>query len=306
MDLVIVGSVAFDTIETPRGRVERALGGSAVYASLAASLFCRTGIVGVVGEDFTDDHRRLLEGRGIDLAGLESIVGGRTFFWEGRYGIDPNERETIATELNVFETFRPKLPAPFLSARHLFLGNIDPELQLSVLDQFPERPVTGLDTMNYWIEGKPERLREVLERADILFVNDGEARQLSGEANLLRAARSISSWGPRVLVIKKGEHGAHLFARGEGFIAPAFPLEDVIDPTGAGDTFAGGFMGAVAAAGSLEDDDLRRAMVFGAVAASFTCERFSIDRLAALTIEELRERYDRLAALSRFAADETP
>ncbi|MDD3643335.1 MAG: PfkB family carbohydrate kinase [Candidatus Krumholzibacteria bacterium] len=303
MDLVIVGSVALDTIETPRGKVERALGGSAVYASLATSLFCRTGIVGVVGEDFTDDHRRLLEGRGIDLSGLESVAGGRTFFWQGRYGADPNERETITTELNVFERFRPRLPEAFLGAGHLFLGNIDPELQLLVLDRFPERPVTACDTMNYWIESKPERLRDVLERSDILFVNDGEARQLSGETNLLRAARSISAWGPRVLVIKKGEHGAHLFARGEGFIAPAFPLEDVVDPTGAGDTFAGGFMGAIAAAGSLEDEDLRRAMVFGAVAASFTCERFSVERLAGLTIEEIRERYDRLAALARFARD---
>jgi sugar/nucleoside kinase (ribokinase family) len=303
MDLVIVGSVALDTIETPRGRVERALGGSAVYASLAASMFCRTGIVGVVGEDFTVVHRRVLEERGVDLSGLESVTGGRTFFWEGRYGADPNERETITTELNVFETFRPRLPEGFLSAGHLFLGNIDPDLQLSVLDQFPERPVTACDTMNFWIEGKRERLRDVLERTDILFVNDSEARQLSGESNLQQAARSISQWGPRVLVIKKGEHGAHLFTREGGFIAPAFPLDEVVDPTGAGDTFAGGFMGAIAAAGSLEDEDLRRAMVFGAVAASFTCERFSVERLKGLTIEEIRERYDLLSELARFARD---
>lgn len=303
MSLVIVGSIAFDTIETPRGGVERALGGSAVYAALVASNFCPVGLVGVVGDDFLPAHRAVLERRGIDLAGLESLPGGRTFFWQGRYGIDPNQRETILTQLNVFEAFRPRLPGRFLEAGHLFLGNIDPDLQLAVLEQFPVRPVVACDTMNFWIEGRPAALRELLRRIDILFVNDSEARQLGAEGNLVRAARAIIDMGPRAVVIKKGEHGAHLFTKDSGFIAPAFPLQDVIDPTGAGDTFAGGFMGSLAAAGGESDDDLRRAMIYGAVAASFTCERFSVERLETLTIEEIRERYRELAALARFAAD---
>jgi len=300
MSLVIVGSVAFDTIETPRGRVDRAIGGSAVYSSMIAGTFCRPMLVGVVGEDFTDAHRAVLEARGVDIEGLETVPGGKTFFWEGRYGSDPNERDTIVTELNVFESFRPELPGSYLPARFLFLGNIDPVLQLSVLEQFPEKPVTGIDTMNFWIEGKPEELRRVLEKVDLVFINDSEARQLSGESNLLSAASAVLAMGPKVIVIKKGEHGAHLFAEDFQFIAPAFPLEDVVDPTGAGDTFAGGFMGYLASAGDMDHESLKKAMIYGTVSASFTCERFSVERLENLEIDEIRGRYNTLSDITRF------
>ncbi len=300
MKLVVVGSVAFDTIETPRGRVERALGGSAVYSSLAASRFCEPMLVGVVGEDFAPAHRAVLEGSGVDIAGLETVPGGRTFFWEGRYGSDPNDRETITTELNVFEDFSPKLPPHYLPADFLFLGNIDPELQLLVLQQFPGGPVTAVDTMNFWIEGKPGELRRVLERVDIVFINDSEARQLSGEANILAAAASILASGPKVVVIKKGEHGAHLFTEDYQFIVPAFPLEDVLDPTGAGDTFAGGFMGYLASSGGMDPASLKKAMVYGTVSASFTCERFSVEGLVKLSRREITGRYNTLSDMTRF------
>jgi sugar/nucleoside kinase (ribokinase family) len=300
MSLVIVGSVAFDTIETPRGRVDRAIGGSAVYSSMIASRFCEPKLVGVVGEDFTAEYKAVLESRGVDIEGLETVQGGKTFFWEGRYGADPNERDTIVTELNVFESFSPKLPASYLSADFLFLGNIDPVLQLAVLEQFPEKPVTGIDTMNFWIEGKPEELRRVLEKVDLVFINDSEARQLSGRTNLLEAADAVMAMGPKVVVIKKGEHGAHLFTDGFQFIAPAFPLEDVLDPTGAGDTFAGGFMGCLASAGNMEHDTLRKAMIYGTVSASFTCEKFSVERLKNLEIEEITGRYNTLSDITRF------
>jgi sugar/nucleoside kinase (ribokinase family) len=300
MSLVIVGSVAFDTIETPRGRAERVIGGSAVYSSMIASRFCRPMIVGVVGDDFTDEHRAILEKRGVDIEGLETVPGGKTFFWEGRYGTDPNDRDTIVTELNVFETFDPKLPESYLTSKFLFLGNIDPVLQLSVLENFPEKPVTGIDTMNFWIEGKPAELRRVLEKVDIVFINDSEARQLSGESNLLKAADSVLAMGPEVVVIKKGEHGAHLFGKGFQFIAPAWPLEDVLDPTGAGDTFAGGFMGYLASKGTMDPAALRKAMIYGTVSASFTCEKFSVERLEDLDIEEIRGRYNTLSDITRF------
>ena len=300
MSLVIVGSVAFDTIETPRGRADRAIGGSAVYSSMIASRFCEPKLVGVVGEDFTAEHKAILESRGIDIEGLETVPGGKTFFWEGRYGSDPNERDTIVTELNVFESFSPKLPASYLSADFLFLGNIDPVLQLAVLEQFPVKPVTGIDTMNFWIEGKLADLQRVLEKVDLVFINDSEARQLSGRSNLLEAADAVLAMGPKVVVIKKGEHGAHLFTDGFQFIAPAFPLEDVLDPTGAGDTFAGGFMGYLASVGNMEHDTLRKAMIYGTVSASFTCEKFSVERLENLEIEEITGRYNTLSDITRF------
>jgi sugar/nucleoside kinase (ribokinase family) len=299
MSLVVVGSVAFDTIENSYGRVERALGGSAVYASLVASRFCPVKLVGVVGEDFGAEHYRLLESRGIDLEGLESVPGGKTFFWEGRYGEDPNERDTITTELNVFESFSPKLPSGYLDSKFLFLGNIDPRLQLDVLEQFPERPKTACDTMNYWIEGTPEELRRVLEKVEILIINDSEARLLSGERNLVKTARSILALGPEVLVIKKGEHGAHLFTEDFQIISPAYPLEEVIDPTGAGDTFAGGFMGCLAGSGKLDETALRMAMAYGTVTASFTCEAFSVGRLEKLEMEDIQRRFDRLVDIAR-------
>ncbi|HSG27540.1 MAG TPA: PfkB family carbohydrate kinase, partial [Candidatus Krumholzibacterium sp.] len=270
MSIVIVGSVAFDTIETPAGRAERAVGGSAVYSSLVASNFCPVKIVGVVGDDFGPEHRAVLEEREIDLEGLETVPGGKTFFWEGRYGADPNERDTIVTELNVFESFSPRLPDSYLDTRFLFLGNIDPVLQISVLDQLDDGVISGCDTMNYWIESRPEELRKLLAKVDILFVNDSEARQLSGEKNLLHAGRAILRMGPSAVVLKKGEHGAMLMTEEMIFITPAYPLENVSDPTGAGDSFAGGFMASLAATGSMKKEALRRAMVYGTVSASFT------------------------------------
>ncbi|MBN1164616.1 MAG: sugar kinase [Candidatus Krumholzibacteriota bacterium] len=299
MSLVIVGSVAFDTIETPRGRVERALGGSATYSSLAASYFTPARLVGVVGEDFTAGHRKVLEEKGIDLEGLRSVKGGKTFFWAGRYGEDPNDRDTLATELNVFERFKPRLPESYRRAGWVFLGNIDPDVQLRVIDQMEGKPTVGCDTMNFWIEGKPERLAAVLERVDILFINDGEARQLSGRLNLLQAGREILKMGPTAVVIKKGEHGALLITEDFRCVIPAYPLEEVLDPTGAGDSFAGGFMGHLAAAGNLNRDNLRRAMAYGTVTASFTCEDFSVERLKILTGEEIEERFERLKDLVR-------
>jgi len=299
MDLVIVGSVALDTIEAPSGKVVRALGGSAVYSALVASNYCEVGLVGVVGDDFEAGHRDLLHGRGVDLEGLEVVRGGKTFHWEGRYGDDPNERMTIVTELNVFEHFKPELPKSYLDSGWLFLGNIDPELQLAVLEQYPGRPVTACDTMNFWIEGKRGELGRVLEKTDILFVNDGEAKLLSGEINLVAAARKILAMGPGVLVIKKGEHGAHLFSDDLEFISPACPIENVIDPTGAGDSFAGGFMGSLAGSGKLDAGGLRRAMVYGTVSASFTCESFSVESLRELGMEEIEERYRRLVDITR-------
>ncbi len=299
MDLVIVGSVALDTIESPSGRVVRALGGSAVYSALVASNYCEVGLVGVVGEDFAAEHRELLEGRGVDLEGLDVVRGGKTFFWEGKYGDDPNERVTIVTELNVFEHFKPELPRSYLGSRWLFLGNIDPELQSAVLDQYPGKPVTACDTMNFWIEGKRDALGSVLEKIDILFVNDSEAKLLSGRNNLVSAAGKILEMGPEVLVIKKGEHGAHLFSNELEFISPACPIENVVDPTGAGDSFAGGFMGSLAAAGGLDPAGLKRAMVYGTVSASFTCEMFSVERLRNLGTDEIEDRYRRLVELTR-------
>jgi sugar/nucleoside kinase (ribokinase family) len=298
MSIVIVGSVAVDTIETPKGRVERALGGSATYSSIVASCFCPVSLVGVVGEDFSRRHRSVLEARKIDLRGLETIPGGKTFFWHGRYGSDPNERETLVTELNVFEKFTPVLPESYRSTGYLFLGNIDPDLQHSVLDQVGEGACVGCDTMNFWIENKPESLAALLGRIDILFVNDGEAAQLTGETNAIRAARAILAMGPSAVVIKKGEHGAMLMTETFRFVTPAFPLENVFDPTGAGDSFAGGFMGCLAAAGDTGESTLKRAMVFGTVSASFTCEDFSVARLEKLDYGDIRRRFNEFAGMT--------
>ena len=304
MSIVVVGSVALDTIETPRGRVERALGGSAVYFSLAASYFTRVRLVGVVGDDFEDDHRVELSRHGIDLAGLETVSGGRTFFWEGRYHEDPNIRDTLVTELNVFETFQPRIPDDWRETEWLFLGNIDPDLQLLVLEAAGKKATVACDTMNYWIEGKPDRLRDVLEHVDILFVNDEEARQLSGETNLRLAARAILGMGPTAVVVKKGEHGAFLFTGTFDCFAPAYLLHDVVDPTGAGDSFAGGFLGYLAGADRPDDENLRRAMYHGAVTASFACESFSVERLGGLTSAMIDGRFDELAEMVRVSRPE--
>lgn len=297
MSIVVVGSVAFDTIETPSGSVERAIGGSATYFSIAASYFTSVKLVAVVGEDFGAEHRVILESRRIDLEGLEVVGGGRTFFWHGRYGEDPNERESLVTELNVFESFRPVLPASYRKSEWLFLGNIDPEIQLEVLDQVDGRPFVGCDTMNFWIAWKPEALRRLLGRVDIVFINDSEARQLSGELNLVKAARAVLDMGPSAVVLKKGEHGAFLFTGEFTFFAPAYPLDDVRDPTGAGDSFAGGFMGYLAGESKHDGHSLRRAMLYGTIAASFTCGSFSVDRLQNLTGQDFSDRLRELVDL---------
>lgn len=294
MSLVIIGSVAFDTIETPHGRVEKVLGGSATYSSLVASCYCPVKLVGVVGEDFTDGHRAVLESKGINLEGLETIEGGKTFFWEGRYGEDPNDRDTLVLELNVFEQFKPALPESARKAEWVFLGNIDPDIQANVLDQTGKDAYVGCDTMDYWIENKPEELRKLLKRVDILFINDSEAAQLSSEINIIKAGKSILSMGPSAVVIKKGEHGALLMTGDKRFVMPAYPLEEVNDPTGAGDSFAGGFMGYLASVGKMDESSLKKAMMYGTVSASFTCERFSVQALETLSLRKIRERFNEL------------
>ena len=299
MSMVVVGSIAFDSIETPRGGIERALGGSAVYASIAASYKTTVKVVGIVGEDFLDEHRAVLEDRGIDCAGVETVKGGRTFYWKGRYGVDPNERETLVTELNVFRDFRPVLPEGWEETEWLFLANIDPELQLDILNQCSGDPFAGCDTMNFWIENKPEALQKVLEKVDLLFVNDSEARQLTGRSNLYRAAREIISMGPEIVVVKKGEHGAFLMTGDRIYIAPAFPLEDVLDPTGAGDVFAGGFLGSLAASGDINENNLREALVYGTILASFTCEELSVDGISERRAGEIGDRIRRFLEIMK-------
>lgn len=300
MSLLVVGSVAFDALETPFGKVERTLGGAATYFSVAASFFTHVNLVGVVGDDFTPRDAAIFRGRRIDISGLERAPG-KTFFWAGRYGQDPNERVTLATELNVFATFRPKLPKAFRASRHVFLANIDPTLQRSVLEQISVPPrMVALDTMNYWIERTPAELREILGRTHILMINDAETRMLSSEHNLLRAARHIFKMGPRTLVIKRGEYGAMMVHGGGIFSVPAFPLEEVHDPTGAGDSFAGGFMGYLASSRRLTDAVLRRAMVYGSVMGSFAVERFGLERLRRVNRREIEARARHFFQLTQF------
>jgi sugar/nucleoside kinase (ribokinase family) len=278
MSILCVGSVALDSVETPFGKAERVIGGSAVYFTAAASLFSSVGVVGVVGEDYPLDELDFLRHRGADLSGIERRAG-ESFFWAGRYHFDLNTRDTLETRLGVFADFEPKIPDAFRSARYVFLGNIDPVLQLDVLDQVESPEVVACDTMNYWIEGSRDALLELLGRVDILIVNDEEVRQLAGEPNLLSAARWVQRRGPELVVVKKGEHGAILFADDWVFFVPGYPLEEVFDPTGAGDAFAGGFVGYLASSGSLEPSYLRRAMVYGSVMGSYAVERFSVSRL---------------------------
>jgi sugar/nucleoside kinase (ribokinase family) len=300
MSLLVVGSVAFDAIETPHGKVDRTLGGAASYFALAASYFAPVRVVAIVGDDFTERDKAVFRGRHIDLAGLEHVPG-KSFFWAGRYSQNMNERTTLATELNVFANFNPTVPASYCDSTFIFLGNIDPTLQRSVLKQMKGKPkVVGLDTMNYWIERTPAELRETLKHTQILMINDDETRQLSGEHNLMRAAKGVFKMGPRTLVIKRGEHGALMVHDNFLFSVPAFPLEEVHDPTGAGDSFAGGFMGYLASAGRVNDETLRRAMVYGSVLGSFAVEKFGVARLAKLTRKEINSRARRFHHLTAF------
>jgi sugar/nucleoside kinase (ribokinase family) len=299
MSILVVGSVAYDTVETPFGRAERVLGGSASFFSVAAAFFSPVNLVGVVGQDFGAAQLAAFRGRPIDLAGLERMQG-KTFHWQGKYSWDLNSRETVCTDLNVFEFFEPKIPEPYRRSDHVFLGNIDPALQRRVLDQVERPRVVACDTMNFWIHGKPAELHETLKRVQILLINDAEARELSGEWNLVKAARAIRAMGPRILVVKKGEHGVLMFDDAGFFAAPAYPLEQVFDPTGAGDTFAGGFLGYLAGAGGHGDDVLRRAVVMGSALASFCVEAFGLDRLLTLTRPEIDERYRLFRRLTQF------
>jgi sugar/nucleoside kinase (ribokinase family) len=299
MSIVVVGTVAFDTVETPFGRGENVLGGSATYFSTSASFFTDVSLVAVVGEDFPEEHVAFLRSRDIDTAGLARIPG-KTFHWSGKYGYDLNEAQTLDTQLNVLMEFRPDLPESYRDAEYLFLANIDPDLQLEVLQQVRNPRLVACDTMNFWISSKPEALREVLRKVDIVVINEGEARQFTGEANLVKAARQIVALGCKRLVIKRGEYGVLMFTADSVFAAPAYPLEEVYDPTGAGDTFAGGFMGYLANTGTLSDEGVRQAIVFGSVMASFNVEDFSLNRMKRLTYPEIETRYRSFKSLTHF------
>lgn len=299
MEILVVGSVAFDSVETPFGRGEDVLGGSATYFSTSASFFTGVRLVAVVGEDFPGEHRDFLSSRNIDLSGLQ-VAPGRTFRWRGRYGYDLNEAQTLETHLNVFEGFQPKLPENFCNAEVVFLANIDPELQMEVVRQVKRPRLIACDTMNFWIDGKREALVRTLGQVDILVINEGETRQLANESNLVKAARSILAMGPKTLVVKRGEYGVLVFGEHSVFSIPAYPLEEVFDPTGAGDTFAGGFIGYLAATGNFTDAAIRKATVFGSVMASFTVEDFSLNRLKTVTWQEIEDRFRRFQALTAF------
>lgn len=299
MGIVVVGTVAFDTIETPFGRGENVLGGSATYFSTSASFFSDVSLVAVVGEDFPDEHVQFLQSRDIDVKGL-SRIPGKTFHWTGKYGYDLNEAQTLDTQLNVLMEFRPNLPESYRDAEYLFLANIDPELQMEVLEQVRKPRLVACDTMNFWISSKPEALKRVLQKVDIVVINEAEARQFTGEVNLIKAARGIIALGCKRLVIKRGEYGVLMFTADSVFAAPAYPLEEVFDPTGAGDTFAGGFMGYLANTGDLSEDGIRQAIVFGSVMASFNVEDFSLNRMKRLKYKEIEARYKSFKSLTNF------
>jgi len=299
MSLVIVGTFNLDTIETPQERRERIVGGSGTYCCLAASFFTTPRIVGVVGEDFPKDTLELFNTRGIDTEGL-LVKPGKTFFWEGRYEKDPNKRTTIATEVNILKGFRPQLPDHYRDVDILFLANIDPDLQEDILAQVKSPRLVAMDTMNYWIQTRADSLLNVLEKVDVFFANDEEVRMLTGELNLITAGKRLLEKGPSLVVIKKGEHGALLLSKDFVFVVPAYPSETVVDPTGAGDSFGGGFLGHLDRVDSYVEGGIRRAAVYGSVLASFTIEKFGIDRLKSLSSEEIESRFAEFQKLVTF------
>lgn len=305
MSLLIVGTVAFDSIYTPFGQAERVVGGAATYALWAASYFASDlRLVSIVGEDFPDEELKLLKDRGVDIEGLEIVSGKKSFYWEGKYLDNMNSRETLVTELNVLDQFDPQLPETYRSSDYLLLGNLTPEIQLQVINQMTHRPkVIAMDTMNFWIDIARDTLIEVIGRVDILTINDEEARQLSGKYELARAAEVILAMGPKYLVIKKGEHGALLFSQDRVFFAPAIPLIDVHDPTGAGDTFAGGMIGYLAMTGQLDMENMKRAVIYGSMMASYCVEEFSIQRLKNLSQEEIAQRLQSFKQIVEFDLD---
>jgi sugar/nucleoside kinase (ribokinase family) len=304
MSIAVVGSIGLDTIQTPAGRVHEVLGGSAAYFSLAARHFMPVSVVAVVGDDFPREARDLLDQPGVDLAGLE-VQDGKTFRWEGVYSDDMNTRATIRTELNVFERFKPDLPDRTRSLKNVFLANIDPVLQREVLEQLDQPRLVLADTMNYWIRNKRDELLETLKRVRILIINEEEAREVTGEALTHKAARAILSLGPETVVIKQGEHGAFLQGPELFFTCPAFPIDNVIDPTGAGDSFAGGFVGALARMARVNDHNLRRAVVYGCVLASFTVEGFGVSGLARADRDSILARAEAISDMTKFSLSDT-
>jgi len=302
MQLLTVGSVAFDAIETPFGKSDKIVGGAGTYITLAASFFNQNqGLVSVVGEDFPKEVLEKIHSRGIDISGIQIPEGGKTFFWAGRYHNDMNSRDTLVTELNVLGTFDPVVPVQFKNAPFLMLGNLSPDVQRKVVDQLHQRPkLVVMDTMNFWMDIAWDDLMKVIARVDVLTINDEEARQMSKEHSLVKAARKILSMGPKYLIIKKGEHGALLFHGDKVFFAPALPLEDVVDPTGAGDTFAGGFIGYLAHSGDISFDNMKRAIIVGSALASFTCEKFGPERLLEITKSDLFARVQEFVQLTNF------
>jgi sugar/nucleoside kinase (ribokinase family) len=300
VSLLVVGSVAFDAVETPFGKRERMLGGSATHFSLAASFFTDVRVVGVVGGDFGEEEFAVFRERGIDTTDLEVVTEGQTFFWRGRYDFDLNTAHTLDTQLNVFADFKPKLSDESRRARLAFLGNIQPDLQVEVREQVAGAQLVALDTMNYWINTVPDAVWDAVRGVHVVIINDAEARQLAGEPNLIRAARKILAAGPRALVIKRGEYGAALFTKDSYFATPAYPLESVFDPTGAGDTFAGGFVGYLASQDAPDDAAMRRAMIFGSVMASFNVEEFGTERVRRLTHAEINARFREFKRMTYF------
>ena len=298
--LLIVGSMALDSVKTPVGEVVDALGGAADYSAVAASFFSPVSLVGVVGSDFPTVHLDYLKSRNIDLGGVEIVPDGKTFRWSGYYDYDLNVAHTLDTQLNVFADFSPVLPDHYKFADYLFLANIDPDLQLQVLEQVNSPKLTMCDTMNFWITGKKQALLKVLERVDIAVMNDAEARQLTGEMSTIKAAKALQKIGPQTVIVKKGEHGALLFHHDEHFSAPSFPLESIVDPTGAGDSFAGGFIGYLASQDSIAPLTLRKAVVYGSVLASFNVEDFSLNRLRTLDLAQIQSRYSAFRDIAYF------
>ncbi len=299
MSILVIGSVALDTVTTPFGHITEGLGGSATHFSASASYYTDVHLVAVVGEDFPEKHIDFLKSKNIDVEGLERAPG-KTFRWTGKYDFDLNRAQTLNTELNVLATFAPKLPKSLVNTPYLFLANIDPDLQSQVIDQVKSPKLIACDTMNFWIEGKREALLKTFKKVHLVTINEGEARLLSGESNLLKAARVIQAMGPKTIVIKQGEYGALLFHEGQIFSAPGLPLEEIKDPTGAGDSFAGGFMGYLAKTGNLSWENMKQAVIFGSVMASFNVEAFSCDRLRHLTLREIQQRYSEFKKLSSF------
>lgn len=300
MSILVVGSVAIDSIETPFGKREDALGGSATYFSMAASLFNKVEIIATVGEDFPGKYITMFKSRNIGIDGLHVVKGGKTFRWKGRYDYDLNTAHTIYTHLNVFKDFKPEIPSGLKQSKILFLANIDPDLQYNVLRQMKNPRLVACDSMNYWIEHKRKSFKRLLDKVDIMLVNESEARQFTGESNLLRAAKLIIAMGPRAVVIKKGEHGVIYFSRTCHFVAPAYLLESIYDPTGAGDTFAGGMMGYLSTVKSIDGASIRKAVIYGSILASFAVEDFSINKLIKISMADIKKRFDHFKEITKF------